>query len=157
MRFRINFKWLALSAILTALLVAPALAQGKGEAVEKFKEQRIELIKQLKLAPDKEKAVLAVGDKYNAQRKEIIAGLKKTHDELQTALAAPTPDEAKVKDLVASLNAGQDKLFDTFRSQRNEEQSLMTPIEQGKYLLALGKWRKEMHSGVKEKAPKGKK
>ena len=33
----------------------------------------------------------------------------------------------------------------------------MTPIEQGKYFLALGKWHHEIISKGKEKAGKGKK
>lgn len=152
-----NFKLVALSAILTMLLVVPALAQGKDGAGEWFKEHRIQMIKQLKLAPDKEKAVIAVGDKYTTQRQELIAGLKKAHADLQAALAAANPDEAKVKELVTTLTTAQDKLFATFKNQRDEELALMTPVEQGKYLLALGKWRQEMISKGKEKAGKGKK
>ncbi len=154
---RFNLKMVALCALLTILLVIPALAQGKAEPGEKFKERRIQMIKQLKLAPDKEKAVLAVGDKYDTQRQELITALKKAHADLEAALAAPSPDEAKVKELITAFTAAQDKLFATLKSQRDEEMALMTPIEQGKYFLALGKWRHEMISQGKEKAGKGKK
>ncbi len=154
---RFNFRLVALCAILTMLLVVPALAQGKGGPGEKFKERRIQLIKQLKLAPDKEKAVLEVGDKYDTQRRDLIAGLKKAHADLEAALAPPNPDEAKVKELIAASTTAQDKLFASLKSQRDEELALMTPIEQGKYLLALGKWRHEMISKGKEKAGKGQK
>ncbi len=154
---RFNFKLMALCAILTMLLVVPAQAQGKDDAGEKFKERRIQMIKQLKLAPDKEKAVLAVGDKYDAQRRELIANLKKAHADLEAALAPGSPDEAKVKELVTAFTAAQDKLFASLKSQRDEELALMTPVEQGKYFLALGKWRHEMISKGKEKAGKAKK
>lgn len=154
---KLNFKLVALCAILTAMMAVPASGQAKDEWGEKFKERKIQMIKALKLAPDKEKAMLAVEDKFAAQRREVIAALKKSQDELQAALAAANPDEAKVKALVSALTGGQDSLFNSFQSQRNEELALMTPIEQGKYLLALGKWRQEMMTKGKEKAGKGKK
>ena len=154
---RFNLKLVALCALLTLLLVVPALAQGKDDAREKFKERRIQMIKQLKLAPDKEKAVLAVGDKYDAQRQELITTLKKTHADLGAALAAPSPDEAKVKELVTAFTAAQDKLFATLKSQRDEELALMTPVEQAKYLIVLGQWRQKMMNKRDQKAAGAKK
>ena len=147
-----NFKLAALCAILSAALVVPAWAQGKDNVAEGFKKERIQMIDQLKLAPDKEKALIGVEEKYVAPRKEIIAGLKKTRDDLNAALAVPTPDEAKIKDLVSAITSGQDKLFDSFKSQRNEELGMLTPVEQGKYLAAMEKWRHGMMKPKKEKA-----
>jgi Spy/CpxP family protein refolding chaperone len=141
MKGMFNFKLAALCAILSAALVVPAMAQGKNNVAERFKQERTQMIKRLKLAPDKEKALIAVEEKYVQPRQEIIAGLKKDRTELDAALAAPTPDEAKIKDLVNALTSGQDKLFDSFKSQRNEELGMLTPVEQGKYLAAMEKWR----------------
>lgn len=157
MKGKFNFKLGLLCAVLSAMLVAPALGQvKKDEKMERFKQQRIQIIKQLKLAPDKEKAVLAVEDKYSSQRPEINVGLKKNQEELQAALAAPKPDEAKVKELVSAVTGGMDSLFNSFKSQREEEMALMSPIEQGKYLMEMSKWREEMFKG-KTQTPKKKK
>ncbi|MCL4503119.1 MAG: periplasmic heavy metal sensor [Deltaproteobacteria bacterium] len=152
MKGKFHLKLGLLCAILSAMLVSPALGQGKGSPEEQFKQHRIQMIKDLKLAPDKEKAVLAVADKYDGQRKEIIDNLRKTKADLETALAAPKPDEAKVKELVNSLTSGMDALFNSFKSQREEELAQMSPIEQGKYLLMLNKMREEMMK--KPKMPK---
>lgn len=152
MKSKFNFKLAALCAILSVMLVAPALVQAKDKkGAEYYKKHKEQIIKELKLAPDKEKAVLAVEDKYAAKRKEIIADLKKNNEELGTTLKAATPDEAKVKELVTALTTGQDSLFNSFKSQRDEELAQMTPVEQGKYLLALGHWRHEMMEKHKEK------
>ena len=131
-------------SILCAVLVVPALAQAKGEMEGHLKELKGQILKQMKLAPDKEKAFMAVDDKYAAERQKIIADLKKSQEDLRTALAAAKPDEAKVKDLVSALTAGQDKLFASFKSQRDEELALLSPVDQGKYLLAMSQWRHEM-------------
>jgi hypothetical protein len=151
MKGKVNFKLGALCAILSAMLVIPALVQAKDDSAEHFKAFRAQLIKSLKLAPDKEKAVMAVEDKYAAERQEIISGLKKTDEELRAALAPANPDEAKVKGLVSAITAGQDKMFASFKNQQSEELALMTPIQQGKYLMALREWRHKMMEEVKKK------
>jgi Spy/CpxP family protein refolding chaperone len=156
MEFRHNFKWVMLGAALMALLVAPAWGQTK-EQMAKFKEHRAAMIKQMKLAPDKEKALLAVEDKYAAARQETIATLKKNREALQAAVQAPNPDEAKVKELVSAANSGQDSLFTSFKNQRDEELALLSPVEQGKYLVAMSKWREEMSTKALQKGPAQKK
>jgi hypothetical protein len=152
MRGKFNFKLGALCAILGAMLVMPALGQAKGEEGAKYKEQKDQMIKELKLAPEKEKAILAVEDKYARERKNIVAGVKKANDDLQAAVAAATPDEAKLKELVSTLTSGQDKMFASFKAQRDEELALMTPAEQAKYLLILGQWRQKMMDKRDQKA-----
>ena len=64
MKGKFNFKLGALCAILSAMLVMPALGQAKEEEGAGYKEQKDQMIKELKLAPEKEKAMLAVEDKY---------------------------------------------------------------------------------------------
>ena len=152
MKGKFNFKLGALCAIISAMLVMPALGQVKGEEGGRYKAQKNQMIKELKLAPEKEKAMLAVEDKYASERKTIIAGVKKANDDLQAAMAAANPDEAKLKELVSALTGGQDKLFATFKNQRDEELAQMTPAEQAKYLLVLGQWRQKMMDKGKEKA-----
>ncbi len=83
-------------------------------------------------------------EKCNAEREEIIASLKKSKEDLQAALAAPSPDEAKVKGLVNAFIAAQLKLFNSFRNELNEEMAQMSPIQQGKYLMAMERWRQDM-------------
>ncbi len=158
MKIRGNFKLAALGAILSAMLVVPALAQqgnkGKTDIGERFKEQRIQIIRQLKLPPEKEKALLGVEDKYVGMRKNLITSLQTTRDALEDAMAAATPDSAKVKNLVDTLTSDQDKLFDSFKDQRNEELGLLTPVEQARYLLAMEKWRRQMMEKPKRGATK---
>ncbi len=157
MKANFNFKLAALCAILAVALLVPALAQAKGDMEKQLKEMKEQILKPMKLAPDKEKAFMAVDDKYAAERKEIIAGLKKSQADLKTALAAEKPDEAKVKDAVSALTAGQDKLFASFKSQRDEELALLTPEQQGQYLLAMSQWRRQMmEKCMKEEAGKAK-
>ena len=152
MKGKFNFKLGALCAILSAMLLMPALVQAKGEEAAVQKDKKDQMIKELKLAPEKEKAVLAVADKYAKERKDIVAGVRKANDDLQTALAAAKPDDAKLKELVSALTAGQDKMFATFKNQRDEELALMTPAEQANYMMILGQWRQKMMKKADQKA-----
>jgi hypothetical protein len=151
MKGKFNFKLAALCAIISAMLVMPALGQTKEKAGARHQAQKDQIIKELKLAPEKEKAMLAVEDKYEKERQGIIAGVKKANEDLQAAVAAANPDEAKLKELVSALTAGQDKLFASFKNQRDEELALMTPAEQAKYLIVLGQWRQKMMEKRKKK------
>ncbi|MCK9375535.1 MAG: hypothetical protein M0P73_05225 [Syntrophobacterales bacterium] len=157
MKANFNFKLGALFAILAVALLVPALAQAKGEMEKQLKEMKEQILKPMKLAPDKDKAFMAVDDKYAAERQKIIAGLKKSQADLKTALAAEKPDPAKIGTLVCDLTAGQDKLFASFKSQRDEELALLTPVQQGKYLLSMSEWRHQMmEKCMKEEAGKTK-
>ena len=152
MKGKFNFKLGALCAILSAMLLIPAPCQAKEEEGARYKVQKDKIIREMKLAPEKEKAILTVEDKYARERQEIIVGVKKANEDLRAALAAANPDEAKLKELVSALTAGQDNLFASYKNQRDEELSLMTPAEQAKYLLVLGQWRQKIMDKRKQKA-----
>jgi len=152
MKGKANFLSVVISLILTSLFLIPALGQATEEEEARYKAQNDQMIKELKLAPEREKAILAVEDKYARERKEIMAGVQKAHDDLQAALAAANPDEAKLRELVSALIAGQDKMFTSFKNQRDEELSLMTPAEQAKYLIVQGQWREKMMDKRSQKA-----
>ena len=146
MKGKLIFKLGALLTILSVLLVVPALgqtAQTNEELGKQLKDYKANILKELKIAPEKETSLMAVEEKYSQMRGEIVDSSQKAWDNLQAALAAPNPDEAKVKDAVAAYIDGQAKLYQSFRKQLEEELALMTPIQQGKYLVAMEKWRQQ--------------
>lgn len=152
MRVITNGKRGLVGLIVAAMLMAPSLVQAKGEY---FKEIKEKIRKELKLSPDKNKDMQQVEEKYAKDRKEILDDLKKNQEELKRAMAASKPDEGKIKDLVSTITSLQNKLMDSFKSQRDDELALLTPVQQGKYVLALGEWKHSMEQYPKEK--KGKK
>jgi len=129
----------------------PTAAKGQGKETmgEFFKKEREALVSELKLSPDKAKEFMAVGDKYDQKRKEIIGKIKKNEADLKAAVAATPPDETKIKSLVDEAVANQEQLFDTFKDQRKEEMALLTPVQQGKYLLTLMKWHRTVYQKKK--------
>jgi len=146
MKGKLMYKLGLLTIILSFLLVIPALGQTgqTNEALGKqLKDYKSKILKDLKVAPDKEKVLVAVEEKYSLMRGEIVSKSDKAWKDLQDALAAPTPDEAKVKEAVGAYIEAQASLFTSFRKQLDEELAQMTPVQQGKYLVAMEKWRQQ--------------
>ncbi|MCX5890293.1 MAG: periplasmic heavy metal sensor [Deltaproteobacteria bacterium] len=154
MKVKAHILSVVISLMLTGLFLVPALVQAKEDSWgEMHKMHRATAVKELKLSPEKAKEFNAVEEKYVKDRQELVDRLKKSQAELQNAMAG-TPDEAKIKGLVSAIRADQDKMAQSFKSQFDEELALMTPVQQGQYLLTLHKWREEMmddHMKMKQK------
>ncbi len=132
--------WIILGALF--LLTSLHLSQAKEGGWEGLKA-KLKITKELydlKLTPDKEAAVLALGQKYAKERQDLMAALKKNREDLKAALSAAKPDEAKIRDLVRAASAAQDKLLTSFKMERDEAMTLMTPVQQGQFILVLGNW-----------------
>jgi Spy/CpxP family protein refolding chaperone len=154
MKGKFNPGFIALWIILGVLflLTSPHPSQAKEGGWERLKE-KIKITKELhdlKLAPDKEAAVLAVEQKYAKERQDLVAALKKYREDLKAALAAATPDEAKIQDLVRATNAAQDKLLTSFKMERDEAMALMTPVQQGQFIMLMGNWLEKVQSTIKD-------
>ncbi len=143
---RKTYAWVESFALLMILiLMTPGLGQPKEEQeAGSLEMQRENLIKELNLSPDKAKEFLSVGEKYHQIRQDIIGRIGKGESDLTAALAASHPDESKINQIVTALIADHDQLFETFKAQRHEEMGLLTPVQRGKFLLALKKWHEEV-------------
>ena len=143
MKGKLFFKLGVLSAILSLLLVVPVLGQTNVELGKQLKEYKAKTYKELKINPSQAKKLLAVEDKYSDMRAEIVANTKKNWDALKAAVSAAKPNDAKVKAAIKAYLDAQTKLFSSFRKELDEELAQMSPIQQGKYLLAMELWRQK--------------
>jgi Spy/CpxP family protein refolding chaperone len=127
-----------LGLLVASLMLAPGSGHAQGKGAEVYKKHKEKVIKELKLSPAKVKDLQKIDEKYRQERLAIFKNLKKEAEALKQVLAAKHPDEAKVKDLVSKINSLEDKLILSFKLQREGELALLTPIQQGKYLLGVG-------------------
>ena len=148
MKDKLNFRLEALCIILGALFLLPSLplAQAKEGDWERLKEKAkiMKELNYLKLGPEKEKALLSIEERYAKERKDIVATLKKYQEDLKTALAAANQDEAKINGLVSAISSTQDRLLDSFKKERDESMSLMTPVQQAQFIMIFGNWYREI-------------
>ena len=136
--------WLVLVAVLLMLGVQmPGKAHSREPGTGKNELQSKQLISDLDLSADKAKAFTSVGEHWDQIRQNIIGGIKENETDLEKAIAASKPDEGKINQLVNALITGHDQLFETFKAQRQEEMTLLTPVQRGKFLLSLKKCHEE--------------
>jgi Spy/CpxP family protein refolding chaperone len=146
-----NRFWLIASVLLMALMLLtagnrPAPAEPAGRH---YKLEWQKLAKELDLSSKQDAAFQAVGAKYSQTRKALIEKLQKNETDLEKAVSGPKPDMNRVKKLVPGIIADHNQLFESFKLQRQEEMSLLTPLQQAKYLLALKKWHEENRGTAK--------
>ncbi len=146
-----NDYWLmALVLLLAAMLPIPGNCQAQAKpAGSHYKLEWDKLAKELNLTPEKAAEFQAVGAKYSQIRKDLIEKLQKNETDLEKAVAGPKPDEVKIKELVPVIIADHNQLFESFKAQRQEEMTLLTPLQQAKYLLELKKWHEENRGTAK--------
>ena len=86
---------------------------------------------------------MGVEDKVFGTAGKSSTSQKKAWDGLLAALAAPTPDEGEVKAAVAAYIDAQAKCLILLRVSWTEELAHLTPVQQGKYLVAMENWRQQ--------------
>lgn len=154
MQRKTDLRLVGLGLLLAVALLLPGPVQAKEKPGSDYGIKKAKLAQDLGLTPDKAKAFLAVGEKYEGSRQAIIERIKKNESALSQALAAPKPDVAKIKTLVAAIIGDHSELLDTFKVQRREEMAHLTPVQQGKFLLALKKWHEELRQKYEKKEKK---
>ena len=126
-----------LMVALLALGAAPARGESRGSYSAAERET---LVKELGLTPERARDFQAIGDKYDKSRESMAGSVAAKESDLEKALAVPKPDEARIKELVAAVIQGHDQLFQSLKEQRQAEMALLTPVQQGKFIMALRKW-----------------
>jgi|UniRef100_A0A7C3Z1C4 Spy/CpxP family protein refolding chaperone len=134
------------AVILALLVLNPEAGLGKSRHGLSTQERET-LVQEVGLTPEQATALQTLDDKFDQAREGIIAGIRTDEVELEKALAASRPDAARIKTLVDALTQGHDRLMQTFKAQRQEEMELMTPVQQGRFLLVLKRWHEELEKG----------
>jgi hypothetical protein len=160
-----NLKLLAAGIVLSILVGTPSLAPAKEEGQIDSKSFRSHLLKTLKLRPDKARIFMQVEEKYDRIRQEALERINKSAEQLEKLLSGEKPDAGKLKELTTAMAGDQDILVNTYKARRDETMALLTPVQQGEYLLFTWKWQQKLlaqygkhkagqqDKGEKEKAP----
>ena len=145
-----DFWRMGLGLLMAAMLLTPANCPAQSAPPgSNYKLEWEKLAKELNLTPEKAAQFQEIGAKYSQTRESLVEKLKKNETDLEKAVAAPKPDEVKIKELVPVIIADHNQLFESFKMQRQEEMTLLTPLQQAEYLLALKKWHEENRGTVK--------
>ena len=139
-----NLKLLVVGVVLGVLVGIPSVAPAKEEGQSDNKAFREHLIKTLNLRPDKARIFIAVEEKFDRIRHEALERINKSAAQLEKLLSGEKPNEGKVKELTTAMAADQDILVNTYKGRRDETMAILTPVQQGEYLLATWKWQQKL-------------
>ena len=139
-----RLKLLVAGVVLSVLVGTPSLASAKEEGQSDSKAFRNHLVQTLNLRPDKERMFIHLEEKYDRIRQEAVERINKSAEQLEKLLASEKPDAAKLKELTAAMASDQDILVNTYKGRRDETMALLTPVQQGSYLLVAWKWQQKL-------------
>jgi Spy/CpxP family protein refolding chaperone len=147
-----GFLFICSGLLFVAALLVSGLGQASGEPRSSYSGmERGKFLLEIGLTSEQAKAFQTIDDKFDKSREGIIEEIKNNESDLEQVISSPQADEVKIKGLVAAVTRGHDQLFQTFKAQRQEEMALLTPIQQGRFLLALKKWHQEMKGNFKNR------
>ncbi len=140
-----NNLWrMGLGLLMAAMLLTPGNCPAQPQSPgSHYRLDWEKLAKELDLTSEKAGQFQAIGAKYSQTRESLVEKLQKNETDLEKAVAGPNIDEVKIRELVPMVIADHNQLFESLKMQRQEEMTLLTPVQQAKYLLALKKWHEE--------------
>jgi hypothetical protein len=139
-----NLKFLVLGIVFGILVGTPSLASANEGLQNENQALRGHLVETLKLSGYKAKTFMETDEKYDRIRQEAIERINKSEDALEKLLSGEKPDEGKLKELIAVIASDQDILVNTYKLRRDETMRMLTPVQQGKYLLATWRWQQKL-------------
>ncbi len=138
------FRLMVAGVALCVLLGTPSLAPAKAEGQSNLPTLGVYLVKTLKLRPDKARIFLQAEEKYDRVRQEALERIDNAEEKLEKLLSSQKPDAEKLKGLISAIASDQDILVKAFKDRRDVAMAMLTPVQQGQYLLATWKWQKKL-------------
>jgi hypothetical protein len=139
-----NLKFLVVGVVLSFLVATPSLASAKEQVQSNSQALRVHLVEALNLRGYKASKFIEVDEKYDRIRQEALERINKSQGELEKLLSGKKPDGGKLKELIAVIASDQDILVNTYKLRRDETMSMLTPVQQGTYLLATWRWQQKL-------------
>jgi hypothetical protein len=139
-----NLKLLTAAVVFSVLVGTQSLAPAKEEGQSNSQALRVHLVNTLNLRGDKAKTFIEAEEKYDRVRQEALERINKSQGQLAKLLSGKKPDEGKLKELITVIASDQDILVNTYKLRRDETLAMLTPVQQGQYLLATWRWQQEL-------------
>jgi Spy/CpxP family protein refolding chaperone len=132
-----------LGLIMAVMAWAPcSWAQPAGHFGEGFQDRLME-IKRSQLGPalgvDQRTVdqLLQIDQRYKPQKHQLIMDMKNDLRRLEQVMNQPHPPEQEVKAILSTMKRKRQEMLNLQQRKDEEEMALLTPVQQGRYLLYL--------------------
>jgi hypothetical protein len=133
--------WLFLLLLLVGT-VRPGAAFDAGDPGEPMDQYQMDFKRQnlgATLGVDQKtvERLLAIDQKYKAQKRQAIQNAKKAFQELQQVMGQPQPSDQEVSAILDTMMRLRREKLTLEQNQLQEEKSVLTPVQQARYILLL--------------------
>ena len=126
---------LAGMAAATMALAQPGGGMGGGFQ-ERFREiKRTQMGPALGVNQQTVDRLLQIEARYQPQRQQLIRDSKLEFRRLQQVMSHPSPSDQEVKAIMDNIKRKQQEMQELQRQQGEEEDALLTPVQQARYLM----------------------
>lgn len=140
--------------LLAGWLAGVAAAQGfdPGDSMDRYQAE----VKRSKLGPalgvDQRTvdALLQIDQKYRVQKEQAKREAMTAFQQLQQAMGKPNPSDQEVQAILDRMMHSRTETLNLQQRQFNEEMSVLTPVQQARYLMFLMSMRKQVAQEARE-------
>jgi hypothetical protein len=122
--------------------VRSGLAFDAGEPGEPMDQYQMDFKRQnlgaaLGIDPAKVERLLQIDQKYKSQKRQAIHDAKAAFQQLQQVMSQPQPPEKEVAGILDNIMRLRKEKLTLEQQQLQEEKSILTPVQQARYILML--------------------
>lgn len=81
--------------------------------------------------------LLQIRQRYRPLRQQLIGDAKNEFNRLEQVMRQPNPSNQEVKNILANIKKKEQEMQDLKQRQDDEELAILTPVQQGRYLVFL--------------------
>jgi len=136
-----------LLVMIGAVRMAPAFEAGdQGDPMDQYQTdfKRQNLGAALGIDQNTVERLLQVDQKYKSQKRQATQDARAAFQQLQRAMSQPQPSEQEVAAVLDNMMRLRKAKLDLEQHQLQEEKSILTPVQQAKYILMLMNMRQQV-------------
>ncbi len=133
--------------LVVTVRLAPAFDAGDGsEPMDQYQEdfKRQNLGAALGVDPNTVERLLQIDQKYKAEKRQAVQNAKAAFQQLQRVMSQPKPPEQEVASILDNMMKLRKEKLDLEQNQLQEEKSILTPVQQARYILVLMNMRQQV-------------
>ena len=109
---------------------------GAGSFQERFQQvKRTQMGPALGVNQQTVDRLLQIEQRYQPARRQLIQDMKTDYQRLQQAMSQPAPSEQQVRAILTDMKRKKQEMEDLQTRQGEEEDALLTPVQQARYLM----------------------
>ncbi len=140
---------LSLLLLLVGVVRPAAAFDPGGEPSDPMDQYQVDFKRQnlgaaLGIDPNTVEHLLQIDQKYRAEKRQAVQNAKGAFQQLQRVMSQPQPADKEVAGILDNMMKLRQEKLTLEQRQRDEEKSILTPVQQAKYIMLLMSMRQQV-------------